>query len=101
MAANSAKPSKFSASRVARSANRLMRLDREEDQEALLEVLQDYFYSRKPKKSTSTSTARKEDEYISSDSDSSEGAELESEVSDDEDSVLQNQGNTRKRKMAW
>ena len=66
-----------------------MRLDQESDQEALLEVLEDYFYSRKPKKSSCTS-----EEYYSSDSDrDSSDAEIESEDSDDDHNLpLQDQG---------
>ena len=95
MATNKAVRKQFSESKAARAVNRLLRMDSEKDQESMLEVIHEFFYSRKkPRRVDCQQPGDGVDSSSEEDSNASD-ASIESAVSEEED-ALQDQGKSLK-----
>ena len=87
MATSKAVSRRPSECKTAKAVNKMLRLDSEKDQEAMLEIIRDFFYSRKK---TRKDKDEPDDSGSSSDEDSeASDAEIQSDV---EDYDLQDQG---------
>ena len=95
MAANKAVRKQYAESKVARAVNRLLRMDSEKDQESMLEVIHEFFYSRKkPRRTDCQQPAR--DALDSSSEEDSDASDASIYTAVSEDDALQDQGESVK-----